>query len=93
MRKLQNLANGLDDSAPEFSKDGDKVKLAAEALYRGYLKLDDGTGLFPAEIKVPCTVWENGCETLAFCPPKEVFLVDEPHFDEVSRDLICKGGV
>ena len=42
-------------------------------------------------IDVPCVTWANDRETLTFAPPGDVYYVDEPHFDEVRREIVRKG--
>ena len=86
MQKLAEIGKQLGES-----REGDgRLKKAANALYRGYLKLAGECG-FPEDIHIPCFVWKNGRERVNFSPPSEVCHVDEPHFDEVSQEIIRTG--
>ena len=100
MRKLPRLAKQLDKSERKVSergKDTSRLCRAADALYRRYLDINIGVpwGLnidkFPDDIDVPYLSWKDSCEILAFSPPSDVYHVDEPHFDEVRRDILAKG--
>ena len=89
MRKLQGLAEQLEENerkVPERGEKDGRLRRAADALYREYLKLERESE-FPDDIGIPC----DGRETLMFSPPGEVYHVDEPHFDEVRRDILRKG--
>ena len=83
MRKLSELSAGNDTK--------EDIRKAADALYRGYLKLDGGTNEFPQDITVPCLSWENEQETLTFSLPGDVSHVDQPHLDEVKRKIMQEG--
>ena len=88
MRKLPELANSL----PCTAQIAELLQPAAEALYRPYLTFDwYDYPEFPKGIDVPCLSWEDNRERLMFSPPCEVYHVDEPHFDEVRRDILRKG--
>ena len=108
MRELPKLAEQLAESErkiPDRGEEAGGLYRAADALYRGYLKLewesrDDlyrrylkpaWENEFPEDIDIPCLAWENDRETLMFSPPSEVYYVDEPHFDEVRQDILRKG--
>ncbi len=90
MRQLPILAEQLEESERKVPEGGEKaggLYRAADALYRGYLKLERESE-FPDDIDIPCLNWENDRKTLIFSPPREVYHVDEPHFDEVRGDIL-----
>ena len=108
MRKLPKLAEQLEESerkVPERGEEAGGLYRAADALYRGYLKLEWGNedapyrrylkprweNEFPEGTDIPCLAWEDDRETLMFAPPSEVYYVDESHFDEVRQDILRKG--
>jgi hypothetical protein len=94
MRELPEKARVLgndEQNAWERAEKGDLLWTAAVALYRRYLRLDFENEEFPEGIDVPCVTWANDREMLTFAPPGEVYYVNEPHFDEVRREIVRKG--
>ena len=79
MRKLPRLAEQLDESerkVPDRGEGGGRLWEAADALYRGYLKLEweskffEWESKFSGDIDVPCLTWEDARETLMFFSAK-----------------------
>ena len=95
----------MNERFPSVKKKTIGLYRAADALYRGYLKLEresedapyrgylklERESEFPEGTDIPCLAWEDDRETLAFSPPSKVYYVDEPHFDEVRQDILRKG--
>lgn len=76
-------------SRVEYEPDeGKSVLAAAEALYRGYLRLDGPAQHFPSSIRIPCLGLVDDRETLGFADADDVYYVDEPHLDAIKRDVM-----
>lgn len=82
MRRLSDVGNR--------SVNPDSVRKAAEALYRGYLRLECDAP-FPTDIRLPCLVADEGGPVLAFASASDVYYVDAPHLQEVRDEIIQKG--
>ena len=76
---------------PGIECEPEDKRRAADALYLGYLGLDD-PGPFPSQLEVPCLVLDhNDHEFMIFSSADEVYFVDEPHLEEVKRDVMRQG--
>ena len=94
MCELPKMATKVGEDEQEArarTEKGGLVWTAADALYRRYLQLNVENEEAPEGIEVPCVAWASGCETLTFDPPNKVYYVDEPHFEEVRREILRKG--
>ena len=94
MCELPKMATKVGEDEQEArarTEKGGLVWTAADALYRRYLQLNVENEEAPEGIEVPCVAWASGCEPLTFDPPNKVYYVDEPHFEEVRREILRKG--